>query len=179
MGLAFTGLLPLLRKRGECDRGETRTGHLQENLARDRATLFPGSSLRTRHCWGPWMGSRAPGPSADDRCTDDPNSEPGLLARRRVSGRASRHLDSTQPMLSPWINLLLPFPQEGEEQAGKPSVHHSLCPACRGRAQGAGEQRGSMTLASEPVQGWGERLSWLGSQGKISFLFNLGRVCLS
>lgn len=36
-----------------------------------------------------------------------------------------------------------------------------------------------MTLASEPVQGRGERLSWLGSQGKIAFLFSLGCVCFS
>lgn len=77
------------------------------------------------------------------------------------------------------LNVLLPSPQEEGEQAGKPGIHHPLCPACRGRAQGIGEQRGSVTLASEPVQDWGERLSWLGSQGKIGFLFSLARWCLS
>lgn len=61
----------------------------------------------------------------------------------------------------------------------KPGVYHPLCPACRGRAQGTGEQRGSVTLASEPVQGQGERLSWLGRQGKIGFLFSLGCMCFS
>lgn len=93
--------------------------------------------------------------------------------------QASRHCGSTQPALSPWVNLLLPSPQEGEEQAAKPGVHPLLCPDCKGRAQGTGEQRGSVTLASEPVQGQEERLSWLGSQGKIGFLFSLGWVCLS
>lgn len=36
-----------------------------------------------------------------------------------------------------------------------------------------------MSLASEPVQGREERLSWLGSQGKSSFLFSLAGCVLA
>lgn len=36
------GCWPLLQKPGEYDGGETRTGHHEENLARGRATFFPG-----------------------------------------------------------------------------------------------------------------------------------------
>lgn len=72
--------------------------------------FLPWEVAQNQALLGTMDGEQAPAPSADDSCTDNPNSEPGLLARRQVSGRASRHLDSTQPMLSPWINLLLPFP---------------------------------------------------------------------
>lgn len=42
------------------------------------------------------------------------HTQPRLRAwppgRQAASVQVSRHLNSTQPMLSPWINLLLPFP---------------------------------------------------------------------
>lgn len=74
--------------------------------------------------------------------------------------------------------LLLLSPQEGEEQAGKPGIHHlSALPV--GEGLKGQESREGALLASEPVQGREERLSWLGSQGKISFLFSLARCVLA
>lgn len=152
------GCRPSCRSR-ESDGRDTRRTPQGEPGHGGWAAFFPGSLLRTRHCWGPRVGRRDPGPSADEGCTNTPSSEPGLLTARAFPSAPS----------APPCSL------GGRGLAGQPRVHRPPCLASSGGAQGTGEQRGSVTLASEPVQGRGEALL-VGSQGKIAPVPSAGRL---
>lgn len=117
-GLASQGCWPLLHEPGECD-GETRTGHHKENLATE---VRPFSSLGVSSepdTAGDQGEGRAPGPSTRDRCTDTPNSEPGLWASGRASKQAPRQ---HTPCAFPQIHLLLPSRRErSRREAWRPA----------------------------------------------------------
>lgn len=55
------GCWPLLQKPGECDRGETRTGHHKENLAVEAGLLSSLESALNQALLGPWVGRGAQG----------------------------------------------------------------------------------------------------------------------
>lgn len=57
----------------ESDRGETRTGHHKENLATETGPLSSLGVCSEPGTAGTMDGGRAPGPSADDSCADNPN----------------------------------------------------------------------------------------------------------
>lgn len=72
----FWGCWPLLQKLGECDRGETRTGHHEENLAMETGLLSFLESALNQALLGPQVGRRGLGHGTGKGCTNPPDAQP-------------------------------------------------------------------------------------------------------